>query len=404
MLRVSSQFPAAGGENPFAHGDFLANVTSLGRNRSGSMKTVPVLLLGAGDEGEALIRSAAALVLGSVSIIRASHLNEALRTDRESDAGEAALLVLVNPTPAEASHARSATDSAGDPRWPVVVLTDNNSSEIRDTLSRAQWTVPNLVRVFESAIACHRSRRAEARTRSDLLSVGRRVVHDLRTPLGAIQTATDALRDELATRLPAACELLQSIEDSAEEMARLMERISLVLKATARPSQKTRLNMGWPFAMACDGLSREISTRGVTVVQPPKWPEVDGVDTWLMTIWSNLLTNALQHGGDVVCVEAGWSESAGGFRFWLCDDGQGVAPEAVGQLFHPFHRLHEPHAPRGVGLALIERLVDLQGGRCGYQPGPDGGACFFFTLPGETSGSAVKRVSTDPDEAAFRGA
>ncbi len=89
--------------------------------------------------------------------------------------------------------------------------------------------------------------------------------------------------------------------------------------------------------------------------------------------------NALRHGKDKI--ELGWREEKKEFRFWLCDNGNGIPVENCHKLFQPFESLHEADAAPGLGLSIIQRLVELQGGRCGYEPRLDGGSCFYFILP-----------------------
>jgi signal transduction histidine kinase len=73
------------------------------------------------------------------------------------------------------------------------------------------------------------------------------------------------------------------------------------------------------------------------------------------------------------------------YRFWVRDDGPGIAEEKRPLLFQPFHRLHQRSSAHGLGLSIAQRLVDLQGGRCGYDPAPGGGSTFYFTLPRVTA-------------------
>src|SRR5262249_25927336 len=68
-------------------------------------------------------------------------------------------------------------------------------------------------------------------------------------------------------------------------------------------------------------------------------------------------------------------------RFWVRDHGPDVPAEQRKLLFHPFHRLHELDSANGLGLSIVQRLVELQGGRCGYESAAGGGACFYFALP-----------------------
>jgi signal transduction histidine kinase len=58
-----------------------------------------------------------------------------------------------------------------------------------------------------------------------------------------------------------------------------------------------------------------------------------------------------------------------------------VREDRVNRLFQPFNLLHRLNATRGLGLSLIQRLVQLEGGRAGYEPRKGGGARFYFTLP-----------------------
>jgi signal transduction histidine kinase len=108
---------------------------------------------------------------------------------------------------------------------------------------------------------------------------------------------------------------------------------------------------------------------------------VVGVPAWLDLIWGNLILNSLQHAGALPRLELGWERGEGEHRFWLRDNGGGVAPEKRARLFHPVDRLHEVNAPRGYGLPIVQRLVELRNGRCGYEPDPVPGGSFYFTLP-----------------------
>jgi signal transduction histidine kinase len=94
-----------------------------------------------------------------------------------------------------------------------------------------------------------------------------------------------------------------------------------------------------------------------------------------------LLDNAIRHTGKAPKIELGWDPSVGGSKFWVRDQGPGILPEKRRFLFYPFHCLHEPNAPKGLGLPIVDRLVRLQGGRCGHEPVNPSGSSFSFTLP-----------------------
>jgi len=221
--------------------------------------------------------------------------------------------------------------------------------------------------------------RENARLRGDLLTMASRVSHDLRTPLGGIVTATEMLSEILAEeKLPA--ERIQIIFDSADDLNRLIKKVGFIARATADPIPKKSVRMDGIVAAALQRLERLILKKQATIAKPDLWPQVNGVATWLEEIWWHLLMNALQHTAGKPRIELGWHQESDRHRFEISDQGGGVPEEIRKGLFQPFHLLHEHNGTRGLGLSIVQRLVELQGGDCGYEPKPDG-SYFFFSLP-----------------------
>jgi signal transduction histidine kinase len=220
-----------------------------------------------------------------------------------------------------------------------------------------------------------------ARLRGDLLTVAVRVSHDLRTPLGGIVNTGELLKEILAEKEPAAAELTDSLFVSVDEMSKLIAQIRFVTKATADPKPKERVNMAEIVSGVLQRLESRILKTQATVAECASWPEVNGVADWLEIIWWNLLANALQHAGEKPRIELSWHQEKNGFRFQVCDSGGEIPAEVRAKLFQPFDSLHKPNSGWGLGLSVVQRLVDLQGGNCGCEPNPTGGGCFFFTLP-----------------------
>jgi hypothetical protein len=131
-----------------------------------------------------------------------------------------------------------------------------------------------------------------------------------------------------------------------------------------------------------------------------------GVPQWLHVIWWNLLHNAFTHGGPGTHVRLAWSPEDDGDRFSVIDPGVGLAPAIEAGLFRPFDQLHTLPAP-GLGLSIVQRLVALQGGRCGYERLNDGSSVFYFTLPtgapgprppeGGTPAGGFRPLLSEPD-------
>jgi signal transduction histidine kinase len=223
--------------------------------------------------------------------------------------------------------------------------------------------------------------RENTRLRGDLLTVAVRVSHDLRTPLGGIVNTGELLKEILIEKEPAAAALTDSLFTSVDEMNKLIGQIRVITKASADPKPKEQVNMAEIVSGVLQRLESQILKSSATVTEPGSWPEVNGVADWLEFIWWNLVANALQHAGEKPQIELNWHQEKNGLRFQACDNGIGVPAEVRTRLFQPFDTLHKPDSGWGLGLSVVQRLVDLQGGNCGYEPNPKGGARFYFTLP-----------------------
>jgi signal transduction histidine kinase len=250
-----------------------------------------------------------------------------------------------------------------------------------EALSVDELTMTSIPRVFCSAIEHRALRREIARARGDLLSIGSRIAHDLRTEATGILTSTELLRDVLSKERPALASLTEPIVEGVDALGKIIERLSYVARVSVRGAAKKQFDMGHTVLRALQRMDNEIQRRRASMIQPNFWPKVNGEAASLEKVWCDLLANALTHARDQPRIELGWIRNETGHRFWISDDGIGVPPESRPQLFHPFHLMHRLNSPRGLGLTLVQRLVELQGGHCGYETFEDGGSKFFFTLP-----------------------
>ncbi|HEX3627397.1 MAG TPA: HAMP domain-containing sensor histidine kinase [Verrucomicrobiae bacterium] len=218
------------------------------------------------------------------------------------------------------------------------------------------------------------------RLRGDLLTIASRISHDLRTPLGGIVTAAEVLQ-EMLTEVKQPETLTKAILNSVDDMTRLIRQVCVVARATAQPQPLKPVNMSLVVATALQRTERLVAKRGDTVAEPSSWPQVKGVPDWLEYVWSSFLTNAIQHSAEKVRVELSWREENGWYKFGVTDNnGGGVREDLRPTLFYPFNLLHKPEGgTRGLSLSIVQRLMELQGGACGYEPLP-GGSYFYFSL------------------------
>jgi signal transduction histidine kinase len=112
-------------------------------------------------------------------------------------------------------------------------------------------------------------------------------------------------------------------------------------------------------------------------------------ETMLRQILINLLHNAIKYTekGRITVTTA---VQDGQVLFAVTDTGPGIRPEDAHEVFEPFRRAGHPARREidgiGLGLAVVKRYVELQGGRIWFESPPTGGTTFFFTLPQGSSG------------------
>jgi K+-sensing histidine kinase KdpD len=339
------------------------------------MKIGLLLVAGKNKRFAAVAIDAANAAFPGASVAHAGSLDEAIGMA----ASEPEVLVLAPADEATIARAVQVLDGDKLPRWAVVAMGEAAAAPFTEVVPDAQWNTAVVARAFRSALALRLLRRETERLRGDLLAVGVRITHDLRTPLGGVLSAAEAL--EASAHAKPENGFLPLIFESADELARIITQLTLVAKASGKPVTPQTFNMGDPVSRALERVQLKAREREATISKPKSWPDAVGDPSYSEAVWAALLENAIRHSGKSPQIELGWEECGEACRFWVHDQGSGVAPQKRRQLFHPFHRLHEPSAARGLGLPIAERLVRLQGGECGYLPRAPSGSSFYFTLP-----------------------
>jgi two-component system, sensor histidine kinase and response regulator len=102
-------------------------------------------------------------------------------------------------------------------------------------------------------------------------------------------------------------------------------------------------------------------------------------------VWINYLSNGCKYGGQPPELELGADVLLDGqVRFWVQDNGRGLAAEEQARLFVPFTRLEQARAKGyGLGLSVVRRIIEKLGGQVGVESAgiPGQGSKFYFILP-----------------------
>jgi two-component system sensor histidine kinase KdpD len=270
----------------------------------------------------------------------------------------------------------------------VGMVVSSLATTVRAQALQAERRERRAARLYQLATSLDQARReAELAAEREQLraSLLASVSHDLRTPLGTILGAVTTLQDRSHALDPTARDsLLADIHEQAEHLSKLLRNLLEMTRLEGGAVRLTR-ELGAieePIGTALAALRERIGERPINVRVPsePLFTVFDPVAVEL--VLSNLVENALRHGGDPIEVEVS-SEHDDEIIVRVCDRGPGLAAGEEQRVFEKFYR--GPHARAGgagLGLAIVRILIEASGGRVWARQRDDGpGAEFGFTLP-----------------------
>jgi signal transduction histidine kinase len=213
------------------------------------------------------------------------------------------------------------------------------------------------------------------------------IAHELRTPLTVIQGNIEALQDGV---FPLSIEALAPILDKTALLNRLVEDLrQLTLAETGQlsldkqPTDLHALTLQTLEAFQPAAVERSIM---LEIDSPSPLPLVQTDRQRVQQVLMNLLSNALRYtpDGGTITVRLTADEQV---RVVVQDQGPGISPEALPNVFERFYRVEKGRtrtadgSGSGLGLAVARSLVAAHGGQIGVESLPSLGAAFWFTLP-----------------------
>lgn len=210
------------------------------------------------------------------------------------------------------------------------------------------------------------------------------VAHDLRNPLSIVMGFTDILLENKRLCEDAdAFQAVSLIEARAKNMADIIQALLLLASVRQEEVELTPLDMGSIVDDVLLHLSYTLEKAQAQVIYPSEWPQALGYRSWIVEVWTNYITNALKYGGTPPRIELGSDVLPDGrVRFWVRDNGPGISPEKMTQLFTPFTRLDRSKDGHGLGLSIVRRIMDRLGGDVFVESTIGEGSTFGFILPG----------------------
>jgi light-regulated signal transduction histidine kinase (bacteriophytochrome) len=192
------------------------------------------------------------------------------------------------------------------------------------------------------------------------------------------------LKDDYGTRLdPEAGRFINNIIVYAQKMGRLIDDLLEFSRLARKELVMGSVPVDYIVQNICDEIANE---PGIHPVQFKinQLPPANGDSMAINQVWVNLISNAVKYSGEKEkpIIEIGSEIKGDEVIYYVKDNGAGFDMKFADKLFGVFQRLHsdEEFEGTGVGLAIVQRIVEKHGGRIWAEAKVNEGASFYFTL------------------------
>ncbi|NND97418.1 MAG: hypothetical protein HKN47_08850 [Pirellulaceae bacterium] len=222
------------------------------------------------------------------------------------------------------------------------------------------------------------------------------VSHDLKSPLVTCEGFVGVMRED------AAAQRWDDVVDSLDRVQRATGRMNELIEDLLELSRigTIRNEPEWvDVATLLDDLREEFGSRidnaGAQLVIQENLPGVNVDRIRLTEVFENLISNAIKYGcsGTDPVITVGAASEDHETRYFVRDNGPGIAPEHHEKIFRLFQRLQNSGKGTGVGLAAVAKIVDVNGGRYWVESDVGQGATFWIAFPASLDSSRLNEPS-----------
>ena len=221
------------------------------------------------------------------------------------------------------------------------------------------------------------------RKNKDLEEFAYVVSHDLKRPLRNIYTLTDWLTDEDEYEFnEEANQSLRLIKEQVTQMDLLVEGIlnySLQI-------DKEQISNTVDAQTLVTRIMTVNSSENVIITLKDQLPRVSFNESQLLQIFQNLIQNAIKHNDkELVEIHIGYKKVAKAHHFSIQDNGPGIDKKYHEKIFELFQKLqvNKEIDSIGIGLALVKKIIERNGGTIHVESKLGKGTTFIFTIPAE---------------------
>ncbi len=274
----------------------------------------------------------------------------------------------------ERQHLHNTAPVLGEPLYFVVM--------VEDISERKQWEMRNA----ENRAVLEKAKATLEKRNYDLDQFVYIASHDLKAPLRGIMNLSQWLEEDLSDQLPAENQAqLELIQKRVQRMAKLIDGLLEYSRVGREQLQVEPVDSHQLLLEVIDLLAPPSNFR---VNIPSKMPTLPAKRILLHQVFANLISNAIKHHDrQTGCIEVEWHNHVSHYQFLVIDDGPGIPPAQHERIFGVFQTLSDSDAPdnTGIGLTLIKKIIESEGGTIQIHSDGIRGCRFEFTWPKSTN-------------------
>jgi signal transduction histidine kinase len=269
---------------------------------------------------------------------------------------------------------------------PYINFTHQKVFSLATPLAAA--VLANLTAAMYYHLVMRRNWRLEQSTRERYQQAMHFVTHEMRTPLSAIQGSSELISKYALTEEKRK-QVADLINSESKRLARMVEVFLHVERLTAGQMElKHEAIAVGQLVEVCVSRVRPLAERkriAITVAPIPGDLQLSGDRELMEYACYNLLTNAVKYSPQRTEVAVTAASAQGHVRIAVQDQGIGMDQKEVKQIFHKFYRTRKAEesgeAGTGIGLSIVQQIVEQHGGQIEVTSKPGEGSCFTLVLP-----------------------
>jgi len=211
------------------------------------------------------------------------------------------------------------------------------------------------------------------------------VSHDLRAPIRAIHGYTRIIMEDYADKFDEdGIKILNSIMNNSKKMGQLIDDLLAFSKLGRKQVTVSEIDMSALVQSVTGEFSFEEGENKPKFLYKNLLP-ANGDKALIKQVWINLISNAIKYSKykPKTTIEIGAKIQGDMMIYYVKDEGAGFNMEYYDKLFGVFQRLHsqEEFEGTGIGLAIVQKIVDRHKGTVWAESVVNEGTCFYFSLP-----------------------